>query len=63
MIKILGILLACFIVVTLITSMVNIVRDRSRGTRVVRGLTLRVVASILLFIVVMIGLFLQQGAA
>lgn len=63
MIKILGILLACFIVVTLITSMVNIVRDRSKGTRVVRGLTLRVVASILLFIVVMIGLFLQQGAA
>lgn len=61
MIRILGVLLICFILVSLLLGMVNIVRDRSRSTRVARALTWRVVLSITLFVVVMLAIFHEQG--
>ncbi len=61
MIRILGVLLICFILVSLLIGMVNIVRDRSRSTRVARALTWRVVLSITLFVVVMLAIFHEQG--
>ena len=62
MIRVLGILLVCFILVNLFMGLVNIVRDRSRTNRVVRNLTLRIAFSILLFIVALAAIYFEQGA-
>ena len=55
MLRIVLILLLCFIVINLFFGLYTILRDRSAGTRAVRTLTVRVVLSVLLFFLIMIA--------
>ncbi len=60
--RIIGILLICFILVNLFVGLVNIVRDRSKTNRVARNLTIRIVLSVLLFIVAMAAIFFEGSS-
>ena len=53
--KVLIILFAIFIVASLFSALYFLVRDRGRGERTVRALTVRVALSLLLFALLMLG--------
>ena len=53
--KIVVVLLLVFIIVSLASGMVFLVRDKGQTTRTVKSLTLRIVLSVFLFILLFIG--------
>ena len=53
--KVLVILFAIFIVASLFSALYFLIKDRGRGERTVRALTVRVALSLLLFALLMIG--------
>ena len=59
MLRIIAILLLCFVIVNLFFGLYTLLRDRSGTYRTVRALTLRVVVSILLFALIMVAVALD----
>ena len=60
--RIVLIFLLCFIVINLFIGLFHIVRGKGKDTsQVVRALTIRVVASILLFALILIMVYLTSG--
>ncbi|MGI9346738.1 MAG: twin transmembrane helix small protein [Gammaproteobacteria bacterium] len=55
MIRIISILLLCFIVVNLFIGLFHMLRDRSSSTKTVRALTFRVGLSVALFIFILLS--------
>ena len=53
--KVLVILFAIFIVASLFSALYFLVKDKGRGERTVRALTVRVVLSLVLFALLMLG--------
>ena len=53
--KVLVILFAIFIVASLFSALYFLVKDKGRGERTVRALTVRVVLSLMLFALLMLG--------
>lgn len=64
MIRVLFILLLCFVVVNLFVGLVRIVRGRDKETNaVVRSLTIRVAASLVLFALILVTVYLTSHSA
>ncbi len=53
--KVLVILFAIFIVASLFSALYFLIKDKGRGERTVRALTVRVVLSLMLFALLMLG--------
>jgi hypothetical protein len=53
--KVVVILFAIFIVASLFSALYFLIKDRGRGERTVRALTVRVVLSLMLFALLMLG--------
>lgn len=54
-IKIITILLLCFVVVNLFIGLYHLLRDRGQSTKMVRALTIRTALAVLLFAVILIA--------
>ncbi|MGU9951082.1 MAG: DUF2909 domain-containing protein [Gammaproteobacteria bacterium WSBS_2016_MAG_OTU1] len=55
MLRIVAILLLCFIIINLFVGLFYVLRGGKRGTKTVRALTIRVAASVLLFIIILLS--------
>jgi len=55
--KVVVILFAIFIVASLFSALYYLIKDRGRGERTVRALTLRVTLSVILFALLMLGYY------
>jgi len=58
--KIVAILFFLFILASLASAMYYMVKDKGRSTRAVKALTLRIVLSIILFALMMLGYYLSM---
>ena len=52
MLRLIAILMLLFIVVNLVWGLVTLVKDRSKSTRTVKALTWRILASLVLFLII-----------
>ena len=55
MMRILAILLLCFVVVNLFVALYHLLREKSGSAKTVRALTVRVVLSVVLFLLIIVS--------
>ena len=55
MLRILALLILCFVIVSLVWALVSLLRNRGSSTQTVRALTWRISAALLLFLLIVVS--------